>query len=217
MSQFCLLVSIVPHNCGEFISNVANKAGASGGTIVMGRGTAATTVLQMLGLGETSKDIVYIVVDTAKKQDIVSAIVTSCEAKKKHFGILFSIDTFTFVKSGTEVGGVEDMSLEQKSHQMITIIVNKGYAEDVMAAARKAGAGGGTIINARGTAREDDATFFGVSIVPEKEMVLILTEREKVSAILESVKNLACLSEPGSGIAYCTPTDDFSMLGKKTV
>ena len=57
-----LLISIVPHNSGELIVNAAKSAGASGGTIAMGRGTASNGVLQLLGLGDTSKDIVYIII-----------------------------------------------------------------------------------------------------------------------------------------------------------
>ena len=55
--NYKLLVSIVPHDSGELISNAAKSAGAGGGTIVMGRGTASNGVLQLLGLGDTSKDI----------------------------------------------------------------------------------------------------------------------------------------------------------------
>ena len=102
-----------------------------------------------------------------------------------------------------------------KPHEMISVIVNKGYADDAMAAARKAGAGGGTVITARGTAREDDEKFFGVHIVPEKEMLIILVESGKKDAVLNAIKNLRCLSEPGSGIAFCAGVDDFILLGKK--
>ena len=47
-----LIVSIVPHDSGELITNAAKTAGAGGGTIIMGRGTAANSVLQLLGLGD---------------------------------------------------------------------------------------------------------------------------------------------------------------------
>ena len=55
--MYKLIVTIVPHESGEFITNAAKEAGAGGGTILMGRGTASNSVLQLLGLGDTSKDI----------------------------------------------------------------------------------------------------------------------------------------------------------------
>ena len=83
-----------------------------------------------------------------------------------------------------------------------------------MDAARKAGAGGGTIINARGTAKEGDAKFFGMEIIPEKDMIFVLAENEKADAILEAVRTLPCLSKPGSGIAFASPAENFTLLGK---
>ena len=88
---------------------------------------------------------------------------------------------------------------------MINIIVNKGYAEDAMAAARKAGAGGGTVVLGRGTAKEGDEKFFGVEIVPEKEMLVILAEQSKAEAVVEAIQNLECFSKGGSGVAGPAP------------
>jgi nitrogen regulatory protein PII len=84
-----------------------------------------------------------------------------------------------------------------------------------MVAARKAGATGGTVINARGTGKEEDVKFFGITLVPEKEVLLILVDADKADAVLDAVKDVPCLSEPGSGIAYCTGVEDFFRLGKK--
>ncbi len=103
----------------------------------------------------------------------------------------------------------------EKSYQVIHVIVNKGYAEDVMAAARKAGAGGGTVLSARGTAKEGDAKFFGSDIVPEKDMLIILVTREQKESIMNAIKELPCLQKSGAGIVYCIEAEDFTVLGKK--
>ena len=190
-----LLISIVPHDSGELIADAAKSAGASGGTITMGRGTASNGVLQLLGLGDTSKDIVYIIIKDNLKTAVYDAILQASE-KKSHFGVMFTLNTSDFIRAGhldeksDESKGDETMKNEN-NYQMINIIVNKGYAEDAMAAARKAGAGGGTIIGARGTAKEGDAAFFGMKIVPEKEMLMILVPSE--GAELYSVMKLRIL------------------------
>ena len=59
-------------------------------------------------------------------------------------------------------------------HEVILCIVNNGFSEAVMDAAREAGARGGTVIHARGTANKDAELFFNISIQPEKEVVMIL-------------------------------------------
>ena len=212
-----LIISIVPHNSGEIITNAANLAGSRGGTILMGRGTAENSIIQLLGLGDKSKDIVYILVEEEICQNVLDKIKESTQ-NKKNFGIVFTIDINNFLRSGSiknlenENLGVEKMN---DSYEMINVIVNKGYAEDAMAAARKAGAGGGTIINARGTAKEGDAKFLGIEIVPEKEMLLILVPKDKKDEIIKAISELPCLNKAGSGILFTNSANNFTVLGKK--
>jgi len=218
--MYKLIVSIVPHNSGEVITNAASSAGAAGGTIIMGRGTASNNFIQLLGLGDTSKDIVYIIVDDQIEANVRKEICAAAEQKKAHFGVLFTIALTEFMKAGPNPN--KNQKLEQgeymakdNSYQMINVIVNKGYAEDAMAAARKAGAGGGTIIGARGTAKEGDAKFFGMEIVPEKEMLMILVPTDKADAIVKAIQDLPCFQVAGSGIVFCNQAMDFTLLGKK--
>lgn len=219
--SYKLLIGIVPHNSGELIADAAKSAGAGGGTIAMGRGTASNGVLQLLGLGDTSKDIVYIIIKNSIKQAVYDAIIKASE-KKAHFGVMFTLDTPGFIRAGhlaesdvSEKSEGEETMKAENNYQMINVIINKGYAEDAMAAARKAGAGGGTIIGARGTAKEGDAAFFGMKIVPEKEMLMILVPAEKKSTIVEAITALPCFAEAGSGIIFCNEAQDFTVLGKK--
>ena len=217
MPMHKLIISIVTHNSGEIITNAANLAGSRGGTILMGRGTAENSIIQLLGLGDKSKDIVYILVEEEICQNVLVKIKESTQ-NKKNFGIVFTIDINNFLRSGSiknlenENLGVEKMN---DSYEMINVIVNKGYAEDAMAAARKAGAGGGTIINARGTAKEGDAKFFGIEIVPEKEMLLILVPKDKKDEIIKAISDLPCLNKAGSGILFTNSANNFTVLGKK--
>ena len=217
MPMHKLIISIVPHNSGEIITNAAKLAGSRGGTILMGRGTAENSIIQLLGLGDKSKDIVYILVEEEICQNVLDKIKESTQ-NKKNFGIAFTIDINNFLRSGSiknlenENQGVEKMN---DSYELINVIVNKGYAEDAMAAARKAGAGGGTIINARGTAKEGDAKFFGIEIVPEKEMLLILVPKDKKDEIIKAISELPCLNKAGSGILFTNSANNFTVLGKK--
>ena len=226
--MYKLITCIVPHNSGELITNAAKQAGAGGGTIIMGRGTASNSVLQLLGLGDTSKDITMNIVDDSLAPQVCKSIEETCADKKSHFGVLFTINVSDFARAGnaekSKVKADADQATtsEEKTgdsnmekYEAINIIVNKGYAEDAMAAARKAGAGGGTIIGARGTAKEGDSTFFGVEIVPEKEMLMILVPQDKKEAVVNAVSSLSCFEKAGSGIIFCQNAHDFTLLGRK--
>ena len=216
MQAYDKIFSIVPRGSGELVTNAAKEAGAFGGTILMGRGTASNSILQILGFGDSAKDIVLIVAEKEKSDAIRDSIIFAAKDKRRPFGVLFKLAVSDFYRSGLAISDEEkgeNMS-ENNTHKLITVIVNRGYADDAMDAARKAGAGGGTIINARGTAKEGDATFFGMEIVPEKDMIMIVAENSKVEAIMDAIKNLPCLSKPGSGVAFASPAADFTVLGK---
>ena len=214
MSAFYLLLAEVPQNKAELVSDSAVKAGSFGGTVLRGKGISSSGLADALGLGAKTKDIVLILVEQENKEKFFSAVQEACENEKKDFGYLCALESDTMVKAGI-IKGKEGDAMSEGKQTLISVILNKGYADDAMAAARKAGAGGGTVINARGTAREDDAKFFGMHIVPEKEMLMIIVDSEKKDSVLDAVKNLACLQEPGSGIVFCSTVNSFSTLGKK--
>ena len=75
-------------------------------------------------------------------------------------------------------------------HEVILCIVNTGFSEVVMAAAKDAGARGGTILNARGTANKEAESFFKIAIQPEKEIVMILVDAKIKDAVLQHFKDL---------------------------
>ena len=217
MSSFNLLISEVPHDRADDISNAALAAGSFGGTVCMGRSISANALVAVLGFGSKTVDLVFILTEDESYEKIFQAIENACSKEKPGFGKLYSITANDLVKTGrVSDGGKKMAETERKNtHELITVIVNKGYADDAMAAARRAGAGGGTVINARGTAKEDDEKFFGMHIVPEKEMLMIVVPAEKKEAVLESIRTLPCLSQPGSGIAFCAGVEQFKILGKK--
>ena len=64
------------------------------------------------------------------------------------------------------------------NHEVIFVIVNAGFAEEAMDVAREQGVRGGTILNARGVAREKEAAFFGITIQQEKEILMMVVEKE---------------------------------------
>ena len=101
------------------------------------------------------------------------------------------------------------------NYKLLVSIVPHNSGELISNAAKSAGAGGGTIINARGTAKEGDAKFFGMDIIPEKDMLMIVTPSNKKEAIVAAIKELPCFSQAGSGIIFCNEASDFTFLGKK--
>ena len=93
------------------------------------------------------------------------------------------------------------------AHEAIFCIVNSGYSEAVMDAAKKLGARGGTVINARGTANKDAESFFGITIEPEKDLVMILVPTSIKDDVMHALYKEAGLETRGQGIAFAMPVD----------
>ena len=93
--------------------------------------------------------------------------------------------------------------------ELIVIIINKGYSDLAMNAARSCGARGGTILNARGTGNDEIEKFFGVPIQPEKELILIVVDKEITENVLMQIYKEAGLETKGQGIAFSIPVDDM--------
>lgn len=94
------------------------------------------------------------------------------------------------------------------SYALIVTIVNRGFSDDVMDAAREAGAKGGTIMYAHGSGLQNEASFFGISIHPEKEVVLILADSSHKAGIMKAIVHRVGLDTEGAGITFSLPVTE---------
>ena len=92
-------------------------------------------------------------------------------------------------------------------HEVIFCVVNAGFSEAAMDAAKKCGARGGTVIHARGTANSEVEKKFEIAVQPEKEIVMILVPTELKDDILHGLYRAVGLKTPGQGIAFSMPVD----------
>ena len=93
-------------------------------------------------------------------------------------------------------------------HEVIMCIVNSGFSEAVMDAARELGARGGTVIRGRGTANLEAEKLYGIAIQPDKEIVMILIDSNLKNDILHALYKAVGLNTPGQGIAFAMPVED---------
>lgn len=99
------------------------------------------------------------------------------------------------------------MNIDRKFDLIITI-VNHGDSDIVMDAAKHAGATGGTVLTARGLGSKEAEKFFGISIQPEKEVVLIVTKHEVKKDMMQAICKVAGLNTKTNGISFSLPIDD---------
>lgn len=103
----------------------------------------------------------------------------------------------------------------EKGYKCVLAIVNNGFAEEAMEAARAVGAKGGTILHGRGTISKEAEKFFNITIQPEKEIVMIIAKAAGVDAILESLYRTIGTSTNAQGVVFAIPVDEALGLGGK--
>ncbi len=90
---------------------------------------------------------------------------------------------------------------------VIVSIVRKGWGSTVLEASVGAGARGGTVIFGRGAGINEQEKIFGMSIEPEKEIVLTVAYADRIDAILQAIVSAAELNATGRGIAFVVPVE----------
>jgi len=90
------------------------------------------------------------------------------------------------------------------NYDLVVAIINRGFADYVVSAARDAGATGATIIYGRGTA-DADKQVMGISLQPEREVVLILVKKTKRVKIMQEIADKTSLMEEGRGLCFSLP------------
>ena len=98
--------------------------------------------------------------------------------------------------------------MKKFDHELIICIVNEGFSELVMEAAKDVGAKGGTVLRARGTANKESEELFKITIEPKKEMVMILVPTSIKENVLKMLYEKVGLQTPGQGIAFSMPVDN---------
>lgn len=212
-----LLISVVRRSRGDRVVELARAAGAQGSTVLLGRGTAKNRILRLLCLADTEKEVVFTIANDVIMPNIIAALRSAPDLCRKMPGIGFTIDVTSFMRPGaapqTSNEGCPMPKESSVRRQLLCVIANAGFSDDIMHAAREAGARGGTIIRARGTGTEKDGSFFGITIVPEKELVMILATDAEAEKIVPAIRGCSCLAEPGTGIIFSMPVTDFFPLG----
>lgn len=126
---------------------------------------------------------------------------------------LFSLDT---EMSMTPIGSKIGTSLTATKNLPLILIVavaNEGRTDTVMNAARAAGAAGGTVIHGKGTASEEAAHFFNISIASEKEMIFIVSKKEQKAQIMRSVLEKAGPGTEAGAVLFSLPVTSVEGFG----
>lgn len=88
-------------------------------------------------------------------------------------------------------------------------VVERGKANNIVEAAKKAGANGATIFYGRGTGESEVKKFLNMHVEASKEIIIILTEKDKYKSIMDAMVEAGNLKKPGTGIIFTLPVTNL--------
>lgn len=227
LGKASLTVVITNFGMASKILKSAKKEGVSGGTILLGKGVIQSKISKFLGIDEQKKEIILMVINKEIEDKIHKFIVEKFKFHKNNSGILFSINlkntrgirfrTEESDKKNGEVvinnmGNDENMTnsleaINENKYEAIFVIVNRGDAKEVVEVATQNGATGGTILHGRGAGIYENTSLFSMTIEPEKEIVLLLVEKEKIEKLLKIIEKAMEIEKEGKGIIFTLPVN----------
>ena len=215
MAGAVLIIAITDRSRGGEFAAWFQAQGASLVLTALGRGTATTEVLDCLGLEATEK--VMLMLAAPRSSRLVQKAKRELWLDVPGRGILMTVPI-------SSIGGakardyllpweVEEEDMEKEiTHELVVVITNRGHTDQVMDAARSAGAAGGTTIHAKGTGTELARKFFGMSLAAEKEMVFILAKSRDRKPIMKAVMTQAGMSSRAQSVVFSVPVTDLAGL-----
>ncbi len=202
-ANFSLLTVIVSRSKGSRALKTALSCGALEASCFLGKGTIPNTGLHMLEMNEVHKEIILAAVKSSCEQDILDRLSDVFHFERPNSGIAFTMPVSEVVRFGKvsqkNIIGDESQVKDQGSHGAVLLIVNKEQGQAVIDIAQKHGYFGGTIIKARGSASALNVVL-DMLVEPEKEVVLMVTEREQAHSLAEMLYQTLELYRDNTGI-----------------
>lgn len=215
-----LIVTIVERGQGKAIQRLYTDRQAAWHYQSIGRGTASSELLDVLGLGSTERDVLFSLASRSAAERLMRLLredrPEGLEAKGLAFDIpLTGLNNIVAVALERQTQQAENggLPMERDSeNSLIMLIVNQGHTDDVMNTARAAGARGGTILRARHMGDRDMARFYGISVQEEKEILLIVADSETRNTVMETVNKKHGLKTPAGAVILSLPLDHVGRL-----
>lgn len=183
-------------------------------------GTARQSLLDVLGVEKTAKSLLLTMTSAERAAKLMRGMVRTLGIDMAGNGIAVSVpvgsvggaNCMRYLTEKQDIiinGGTGMNERREYPYSLLVAIAERGSVDMVMDAARAAGAGGGTVIHAKGTGTEFTKQFFGISIAAEKELVLIVTRSEQKNDIMRAIMDKAGMQTDAHAAVFSLPVDDM--------
>lgn len=211
---------IAEYGCVQTVRDIFEEENLPCRFMLHGHGSADSEMLDYLGLGDNKKIIAVTFVANEAVLELYRLFNDRLSLRRAGTGIAFAVPVsgasgLAFTLNGTNVETEGDAEMNEPKYELIITIVNRGGFEAVKEASKAAGARGGTLLHGLGLGGEEAAKFLGISIQPEKDIVLIVVEREDRENVMQNILDGAGILTEYRGICFSLPVDSALGLAGK--
>jgi len=216
-----LLVAITDKGKEDKILRLYKRHRVSYSFSINGVGTASSSLMHYFGLSEIKKNILVSVIPEKLESKLLYDLHKKLEMHEPGNGIAFTIKITSASRylsnlyKDVKIMEEEYTMNNEKEYELIILIVLEGYSSLAMDAAKRVGAFGGTLIHGIGLGSKEATKFLGITIEPEKDVVLILVDKDSKKKVMKEVSDAVGLSHDGRGICFSLPVDDVVGLTDK--
>ncbi len=215
------VISVINPNGLSILGNICEKLELPVVLSMKGMGTATESMRSVLGMDSNEKRVVMAVANEERTQALI------LEQKRRLYidapgnGIVIAVPVKSVGGGNTlaNLGGKSKMKAPDLNFdfELVLAIANEGHTDMVMDAARSAGAGGGTVIHAKGTGGTNAEKFFKVSIAQEKEIILIVAKASEKAKIMKAIIENAGTHTDAGAIVFSLPVSAVAGFGNATL
>ena len=192
-----------------------------------GKGTAPSEMMDIFGLRGTTRLLTGALMPKSLVQPLFETMNRQLSFRHRGGGIAITIPVSGCQSHVLQIlnnaardeikealKGDEEEMREKSEYSLVWVSVASGYSDDVVDAARNAGAKGGTVIKGRRRSSEQVSHHFGISMQEEQDFVMIVVPREKKNETMAAITSVCGLGTDAHGVVLALPVDDVMGLAK---
>ena len=186
-----------------------------------GQGTVSGELLETLGLGSIEKSILMVCLPRCMAAQLLKKLRRELRLGDANTGVAFTVPMtggsgrfIRLLEALEPENRVQDRerseaAMTESGYTTVLTIVDRGFSEDVMHAARSAGATGGTVLHAKGLGGQSAENILGVNLRDEKDILAIIAPEDDSRTIMEAINRQCGLKSEAGAIVFALPVKDM--------
>lgn len=190
-----------------------------------GKGTAPSEMMDIFGLRGTTRLLTVALISKSQVQPLFELMNTQLSFRHRGGGIAITVPVSGCQSHVLQIlndaereemkealKGDEEAMKEKAEYAVIWVSVASGYSDEVVDAARNAGAKGGTVMKGRRRSSEQVSHLFGISMQEEQDFVMIVVPKEKKNETMAAITGVCGLGTDAHGVVLALPVDEVMGL-----